>query len=53
LIPITPSNHRVLLWLPESLIAFLMKRMFGGETMPTMDRLLEHLPRTAVHKKAS
>ncbi len=32
-IAITPSNHRVLQWLPESLIVFLMKRMFSGETM--------------------
>ena len=32
-IPITPSNHRVLLWLPESLIMFIMKRMFSSETM--------------------
>jgi 2-dehydropantoate 2-reductase len=32
-IPITPSNHRVLQWLPESLIVFLMKRMFSSETM--------------------
>ena len=32
-IPITPSNHRVLQWLPESLIVFIMKRMFSGETM--------------------
>ena len=32
-IPITPSNHRVLLWLPESLIVFLMQRMFSGATM--------------------
>ena len=84
-IPITPSNHRVLQWLPESLIVFLMKRMFSGETMaikvghaehahrelqllaqefralnvstripmPTMDRLLDYLPPTAVHELAS
>ena len=84
-IPITPTNHRVLQWLPESLIVFLMKRLFSGETMaikvghaehaqrelqllaqefrtlndatrlptPTMDRLLEHLPPTAVHDLAS
>ena len=32
-IPITPSNHRVLQWLPESLIVFLMKHMFSSETM--------------------
>jgi len=32
-IPITPSNHRVLQWLPEWLIVFIMKRMFSGETM--------------------
>jgi ketopantoate reductase len=32
-IPITPPNHRVLQWLPESLIVFIMKRMFRGETI--------------------
>jgi 2-dehydropantoate 2-reductase len=32
-IPIIPSNHRVLLWLPESLIVFAMRRMFSGKTM--------------------
>ena len=32
-IPITPSNHRVLLWLPESLTVFLMKKMFASKTM--------------------
>ena len=32
-IPITPSNHHILRWLPESLIVFIMKRMFSGETM--------------------
>ena len=32
-IPITPSSHRVLLWLPEALIVFLMQRLFGGKTM--------------------
>jgi len=32
-IPITPSNHRVLQWLPEWLIVFIMKRMFNGATM--------------------
>ena len=84
-IPITPSNHRVLLWLPVSLISSIMKRMFSGETMvikvghaehahrelqqlaqefralnastqlplPTMERLLEHLPPAAVHDLAS
>jgi 2-dehydropantoate 2-reductase len=45
-IPITPSNHRVLQWLPESLIVFLMKRMFSSETMSikvghTLDARLE------------
>ncbi len=32
-IPITPANHRVLLWLPEWLIVLGMKRMFRSETM--------------------
>jgi 2-dehydropantoate 2-reductase len=32
-VPTTPSNHRVLQWLPESLIVFLIKRMFSSETM--------------------
>ncbi len=32
-VPITPSNHRVLQWLPESLIIFIMKRMLSTETM--------------------
>lgn len=32
-IPITPSNHRLLQWLPERLIVVIMKRMFSGETM--------------------
>jgi 2-dehydropantoate 2-reductase len=32
-IPITPPNHRVLRWLPEWLIVFLMKRMFSSATM--------------------
>ena len=31
-IPVTPRNHRILQWLPESLIVFLMKRMFSSET---------------------
>ena len=41
-IPITPSNHRVLQWLPESLIVFLMKRMFRGETMAIKIGHAEH-----------
>lgn len=41
-IPITPSNHRVLLWLPESLIAFIMKRMFSSETMAIKIGHAEH-----------
>ena len=41
-IPITPSNHRVLLWLPESLLVFLMKRMFGSETMAIKVGHAEH-----------
>jgi hypothetical protein len=31
-IPITPSNHRVFEWLPESLLLFLMRRMMNDET---------------------
>ncbi len=41
-IPITPSNHRVLEWLPESLIVFLMKRMFSAETMAIKIGHAEH-----------
>ena len=41
-IPITPSNHRVLQWLPESLIVFLMKRMFSGATMAIKVGHAEH-----------
>lgn len=31
-VPITPSNHRVFEWLPESLLLFVMRRMVGAET---------------------
>jgi len=31
-VPITPGNHRVLEWLPESLLLFLMRRMLKSET---------------------
>jgi 2-dehydropantoate 2-reductase len=41
-IPITPPSHRVLLWLPQSLIAFIMKRMFGGETIAIKVGHVEH-----------
>ena len=41
-IPITPSNHRVLLWLPESILVFIMKRMFSGETMAIKVGHAEH-----------
>jgi len=41
-IPITPSNHRVLRWLPEALIVFIMKRMFSGETMAIKVGHAEH-----------
>ena len=41
-IPITPANHRVLQWLPESLIVFLMKRMFSSETMAIKIGHAEH-----------
>ena len=44
-IPITPSNHRVLQWLPESLIVFLMKRMFRSETMAIKVGHAEHARR--------
>ena len=44
-IPITPANHRVLNWLPESLIVFLMKRMFSGETMAIKVGHAEHAHR--------
>lgn len=32
-IPISPPNHRVLQWLPESLIVVIIRRMFLGETI--------------------
>ena len=32
-VPITPSNHRVLRWLPETLVVFIMKRMLAVKTM--------------------
>jgi len=32
-VPITPGNHRVLEWLPESLLVFLMRRMLQADTM--------------------
>ena len=41
-IPITPSNHRVLQWLPESLIVVIMKRMFSGKTMAIKIGHAEH-----------
>ena len=44
-IPITPSNHRVLQWLPESLIMFIMKRMFSGETIAIKVGHVEHAHR--------
>ena len=31
-VPITPGNHRVFEWLPESLLLFLMRRMLEAET---------------------
>ena len=31
-VPITPANHRVFEWLPESLLLFLMRRMVKAET---------------------
>lgn len=30
-VPITPSNHKVLAWLPEGLLVFLMKRMVNAK----------------------
>jgi 2-dehydropantoate 2-reductase len=44
-IPITPSNHRVLQWLPESLLVFIMKRMLGGETIAIKVGHVEHAHR--------
>ena len=44
-IPITPSNHRVLQWLPESLIVFLMKRMFSSATIAIKIGHAEHAHR--------
>ena len=44
-IPITPPNHRVLLWLPEPVIVFLMKRMFSGETIAIKVGHVEHAHR--------
>ena len=41
-VPITPSNHRVLQWLPESLIVFIIKRMFSGETIAIKVGHVEH-----------
>ncbi|MEP5763897.1 MAG: 2-dehydropantoate 2-reductase N-terminal domain-containing protein [Halieaceae bacterium] len=41
-IPITPSNHRVLLWLPEWLLVFIMKRVFSGETVAIKVGHAEH-----------
>lgn len=32
-IPITPANHRVLLWLPEPPTRFVMRRMLGSSLM--------------------
>jgi hypothetical protein len=31
-VPITPGNHRVFEWLPESVLLFLMRRMVKAET---------------------
>jgi len=44
-IPITPSNHRVLQWLPEWLIVIIMKRMFSTETMAIKVGHAEHAQR--------
>lgn len=44
-IPITPSNHRVLQWLPEWLIVFIMKRMFSAKTMAIKVGHAEHAHR--------
>ena len=32
-VPITPRNHRVLEWLPESVLLFVMRRMLSAETV--------------------
>jgi len=34
-VPITPRNHRVLEWLPESVLLFAMRRMVSAETAAT------------------
>lgn len=34
-VPITPRNHRVFEWLPESVLLFVMRRMVGAETAAT------------------
>lgn len=34
-VPITPRNHRVFEWLPESVLLFAMRRMLGAETAAT------------------
>ncbi len=41
-IPITPSNHRVLQWLPERLLVFLMKKLVGTDTMAIKIGHAEH-----------
>ncbi|MEM8769815.1 MAG: hypothetical protein AAGE43_20455, partial [Pseudomonadota bacterium] len=41
-IAITPANHRVLLWLPAAVIAFLMKRMLASRTMAIKIGHAEH-----------
>jgi hypothetical protein len=44
-ISIVPPNHRVLLWLPEPVIVFIMKRMFSGETVAIKVGHVEHARR--------
>jgi 2-dehydropantoate 2-reductase len=44
-ISIVPPNHRVLLWLPEPVIVFIMKRMFSGETIAIKVGHVEHARR--------
>jgi 2-dehydropantoate 2-reductase len=44
-ISIVPTNHRVLLWLPEPVIVFIMKRMFSGKTIAIKVGHVEHARR--------
>ncbi|MDH3726506.1 MAG: hypothetical protein OER77_03160, partial [Myxococcales bacterium] len=41
-VPITPRNHRVLEWLPESVLLFAMRRMVSAETAAVKFGHAEH-----------